>query len=155
MLGTRTDVRPLAAAGTAVTGTNGSVSYLGPFYNDHFSAMRIGLEVESESGTTPALAWAVEFQSPSDLGWQALLDHAGAQVAGVAFAAAATGLRYIDLVMASALPGPDTDGVLVYGTNFKIYEVIIPFALRLVLTQTNGGGTSTKVINAFVEGYVG
>jgi hypothetical protein len=148
-----TDSRVLATDNTVMSVTTSGTANLGPFYNYGFRAMRFGLEVSAESGTTPALAWAFEFQNPADLSWNSLLDHAGNQVAGVTFAAAATGLRYIDLVAATALPGPDTDGVLVYGTNYKIYEVILPYAMRCVLTLS-GTGAVTKTYNAFVQGYI-
>lgn len=146
-----TDQRVLAPAGTVLSVTTTGDFYL-PFYNYGFRAMRFGLSVTAESGTTPSLAWVFEFQNPADLTWYSLLDHAGAQMSGVTFAAAATGFRYVDIVAATALPGPDTDGVLVYGTNYKIYEGILPYNLRAKLTLA-GTGAVTKTYGAFVEGY--
>jgi hypothetical protein len=148
-----TDARVLATDGTILSATTTGDSYLGPFYNYGFRAIRFMLEKTAESGTTPALAWVFEFQSRHDLAWNNLLDHAGNQMSGVTFAAAATGLRYVDIVAATALPGPDTDGVLVYGTNYKIYEGIIPYAVRAKLTLS-GTGAVTATIGATVEGYV-
>ena len=153
MLGVRNDQRVLASPGTVLTGPNNTVAYLGPFYNDHFRMIRVALAVTAESGTTPALAWSIEFQAPSDLNWYDLLDGAGAAVAGVAFAAAATGLRYLDLLGPDVASEEDatTQGIT-YGTNYKKYgNIFLPFSMRVKLTMTNGGGTTTKTYHSYVE----
>lgn len=147
-----TDRRILATAGTVLSATTTGDFYL-PFYNYGFRGFRFVLSKTAESGTTPSLAWVFEFMSYHDSAWNSYLDHAGNQIAGVTFAAAATGTRYIDVVAGTFLPGPDTDGVLVYGTNFKIYEAVIPYAVRAKLTLS-GTGAVTATVGASVEGYV-
>jgi hypothetical protein len=149
----KNDQRAIAASGSTITGPTGTTLAVGPFYNDHFRAMRIGLQVEAESGTTPALAWGLEFKNPANNTWFSLLDMAGAQIVGVPFAAAAVGLRYLDIDSNILSEEDATTQIFTYGTNYKKYgNVFIPFELRLVLTLTGGGGTLQKTYNAFVGG---
>ena len=73
-----TDFRILAQSPNVLTATTSGDFYL-PFYNYGFRAIRFGLSVSAESGTTPALAWVFEFQDQATQSWNNLLDHAGAQ----------------------------------------------------------------------------
>lgn len=146
----RHDRVTLAPAGTKV-GDNTATVRLGPFYNDGYSAMRISIERQGQTGAAVTFDAKPQWRHIDGGSWLDMTDHGGAVIAFEQWATTDTGVKHLDIGR-GILSGDADDKITADAAapESRFYNAFIPFEMSILVTQTQAAGKDNS-FNCTVE----